>query len=522
MAAAQEVYSEFREVAPVAGQVEAHMPCERQESVLGIDFHAHIDAGRTTFIFDAEGTFVQQGGWKVDKLIQSKLDDARKYAAEHGLTLDVFITTNKSVKDDADLWQLQAWAEQIGATQLFTPLTPEERKPGPYMMYQVLRFMEHKYPGRYIGAEYCVVIDDKLSAGIAAANYAGMYSIWVDRLGETDLMGDKLFRRVPEKLFFAHHGTRAMQPRPTEYDPTMAARYSKITEHEPKVQTPDYMAAGASLVNGYGSERTRLSDDQLGRLRPGIVGAIGDPIRIALENMPGSQLVDAYRKLVSEHGVVMGNTATLSRPVLTVMGEVLYSKGYKKLGAACFIGAIISDFLDGKWARGQKDVDMNDPMRKKIGILEANFDKFLELVSGQRLVREGGKKSKGTYIAQTAREVWRTAVERPYAKRHGFDGRATRASRIGTAAVNAATILALLDAPDALTKFLDIIGTGEKFGCSEVVTHEWRRAELRKAIGRAVARQALDSGTLRTLDIRLKPEEYKTLKAGLWQHAEAA
>lgn len=522
MAAAEELYAEFIEVAPVAGQVEAHMPCERQESVLDIDFHAHIDAGRTTFIFDAEGTFVQQGGWKVDEALQTKVDDAKVYAERRGITLDIFITTNKSVKDDADLWQLQAWAEQIGATQLFTPMSPEERKPGPYMMYQVLRYMELKYPGRYVGAENCVVVDDKLSAGIAAANYAGMYSIWVDRLGQTDLMGDKLLRRVPEKLFFAHHGTRATQPGPTPYDPAMAARYSKITEYEAKVQTPEYMVAGASLVNGYGSERITLTDDQLGRLRPSVVGAIRDPIRKALEDMPGSQLVDAYKRLVSEHGVVMGNTATLCRPVLTVTGEVLYSKGYKKLGAACFIAAVISDFWDGKWARGQKDVDMNDPMRKKIGIAEANFDKFLELVSGQRLVREGGKKSKGTYIAQTAREVWRTAVERPYAKRHGFDGRATSASRIGTAVVNTATILALLDAPDPLTKTLDIIGTGEKFGCSEVVTHEWRRAELRKAIGRAVARQAVDTGTLRTLDIRLKPEEFKNLKAGVWKHAAAA
>ena len=143
--------------------IERYRPNEVQHNLVSVDLEGHILEGRTTLVLDAESTFVEFDGWNVDEAIIEKLRQAREQGMER-----IVITTNKRPKSEDDLWQLQWWAEQIGADLVIVPLAADQRKPSPHMLLQV---MEH-YD---ILPDTMLMVGDKLSGDVAAANSAGVH-----------------------------------------------------------------------------------------------------------------------------------------------------------------------------------------------------------------------------------------------------------------------------------------------------------------------------------------------------------
>lgn len=233
--------------------VERYQPNETHESLLDVDFAAHVRAGRTTLVLDAESTFVEFDGWDVEPSIVNKLVEARRHGMER-----IIITTNKRPKDELDLWQLQWWTEQIDADLVIVPLAKEQRKPSPHLLLAVMEAFE-------VPAESMLMIGDKLSSDVAAANEVGVYSVWVQRWGQPDHWGDRLGRRPLERGLakVALNGAQA----PTAHQPKHYKHPATLPVQPRQIQLPGYLQRH-SRIAGYGQPAIELSPDKLAQIQP--------------------------------------------------------------------------------------------------------------------------------------------------------------------------------------------------------------------------------------------------------------
>ncbi len=393
--------------------IERYRPNEVQHNLVSVDLEGHILEGRTTLVLDAESTFVEFDGWNVDEAIIEKLRQAREQGMER-----IVITTNKRPKSEDDLWQLQWWAEQIGADLVIVPLAADQRKPSPHMLLQV---MEH-YD---ILPDTMLMVGDKLSGDVAAANSAGVHSVWVDRLGNADLLADRLGRRPAEQAFakLALRGALATEP----LEPKTYKKKGPSKSKRKDIEVPEYIAQ-KGLIAGYGGPEIALSEYKLSLVPP----LISDTVKTALPSVK-SESFDAF---MAEHGGLVADISTYSRLGFGILTLVLLEKGHKKAALAAYAAGQASDLIDG-WASRKSSEDPNSAHRKKMGIREANYDKLFSLMVGAGLVRNGSK-SIEVFATQQLRELTR-GPQRKHFKAKGLDTRATRSSK------NSTTFLALAD-----------------------------------------------------------------------------
>lgn len=160
---------------------------EYHHRVDGIDFGNWQEAGIELVLFDREGTLTEQGDTQIDPAIAEHL----LLAKDLGQIANMGIVSNST---NAGASQLAGAQIEIPRSNVFVPRDRSERKPGPGM---VLRAMDEL---GYTPAQTAMV-GDKNTADIAAAKAAGLKRIaWVDRLGNADLIGDRLFRRPYESI----------------------------------------------------------------------------------------------------------------------------------------------------------------------------------------------------------------------------------------------------------------------------------------------------------------------------------
>jgi predicted HAD superfamily phosphohydrolase YqeG len=157
---------------------------ECADRVPDINFAAwNAESGVTCLLFDIDGTLRPLRSSEMDEDIVSALVDSRNF----GIEAIGLVTHNKNPQ------AVEQVRQQIGADAAFWPNGWKDRKPRPTMIgYACERFD--------VEPEQVGMIGDKFTADIKAAVRAGVSrAAWVDRLGRTDVPGDRL-RRPYEEL----------------------------------------------------------------------------------------------------------------------------------------------------------------------------------------------------------------------------------------------------------------------------------------------------------------------------------
>lgn len=194
--------------------LDRYRPTTTTKNITDIDLSPFIAKGINTLLLDAEGTFVPYKGQNVP-------EDIKTYIAKQRLAgIDnIAIVTNSRPIDEESRIRLNGWTSQIGADAIFSPRNWYEHKPAPNMLLEAVTHFNIK-------PEQALVIGDKLTADIKAANAAGIDSIWIEKpLGDKDMLLDKVIRRRAEK------GLRWLQTKdPEKSDPKPIPGKTKFDE----------------------------------------------------------------------------------------------------------------------------------------------------------------------------------------------------------------------------------------------------------------------------------------------------
>lgn len=155
-------------------------------SVADIDFREWHEAGGVEcLLLDVEGTLSPYGSTEVDPEIVRALDVAR----DSGFVAVVGLISNKT-----DVGFLAEVGQQVHADGIVIPLERSERKPSPTLVNRAMAaFGQTK--------ETTGMAGDKYTADVKAAMNAELSRIALNRrLGTTDHLGDRLFRRPYEAV----------------------------------------------------------------------------------------------------------------------------------------------------------------------------------------------------------------------------------------------------------------------------------------------------------------------------------
>ena len=396
-------------------------PTERAPSVGHMSVDRLIKDGVQLLIFDLEGTVVEQDGIDMDPAAKALTDEARA----KGLT--VAAATNKIPEDYMSFLKMSWLGEQMGAEVVVSPLSGEERKPSSQMPLMIMQRFGFR-------PEQTWMVGDKMSADIRAANYAGIRSTLVDRLGERDLVGDKYGRRPPEaalKVFLKLFRFPDFPPKPP------AARALEWLQNEDVSQNhwvslngnidyssfpEDFYLLGERL-RGYGGPHIELD--------PGVKEFIPDPWHSSVTGKLMSFLEnDRFEEFVKEHGRAVADFMTAARVpgAFLVAGLILDGdfKNAKRLHRAL----TATDAADGWFARHSRD-----GITEKGGKDDQEADKIYTLVVGLALVLKGRLDPYDFAVQFTRDHVVMNKILRPIYKKMGIDTRAVLATKVSTVGV---------------------------------------------------------------------------------------
>lgn len=184
-----EIYRTYNNFLVITMQRQEHLaqfrPTETVRGFADIDLQAHRRAGKKLLILDAEGTFVNHHDWHVEPKNSEKIK-------ESGFPY-VVVATNNRPRDAETFVMINWWAHQINAAKAFTPQDKDEKKPGPYMLLAPMQFYG-------VLPEETLMVGDKLTKDIQAANLAGVESVWIQHhTGKADQPSDRYYRRIRER-----------------------------------------------------------------------------------------------------------------------------------------------------------------------------------------------------------------------------------------------------------------------------------------------------------------------------------
>lgn len=159
---------------------------ERYPSILAINFKSWHAQGITCALLDVDSTITPWLGTDVAPEITNALQAARKAGITH-----IGLVTNSNPKKEDRIIEI---ARQIKADAYFLPKRFRERKPSPVLIRAAMQQFG-------VSPQQTVMVGDKFSTDVRAARRAGVAKVaWVDRLGDTDMMFDRLIRRPIEQF----------------------------------------------------------------------------------------------------------------------------------------------------------------------------------------------------------------------------------------------------------------------------------------------------------------------------------
>jgi predicted HAD superfamily phosphohydrolase YqeG len=413
---------------------------------------------------------VQYDGWKVDDEFIEWFASLRSRGVER-----IIITTNKAAKDEADVVQLQAWAEQVGADALISPMNASQRKPSPYMLLAAMQHFE-------IGPETMVSVGDKLHGDVLAANLAKVHSVYVtEPHGASDHPGDKFIKRpFIEKPI--HKLVRGKSPQVKFEDkPEGEIEPVNIVKQNPKAITIDSYIMEKGLVIGYATEPIHLRPEYLAKLPPPQLERFRALAETIIKAASSSTLLTAYKEYLREHGEDHAEFLTDLRKQTAPIPGALAALGMNKAAAGLYTGEHITDGLDG-FAIRMSGADLTTERRKKGAVEDREADQQLTNYSGWGVVLGGYKdpinqQLQSLRVPLRNRQVAKAAAE-------GFDIRSDRYSKVANEFLGVADFLSLLTGKNPATFTLQSLATYMKYDSmmnSEKRIWPYRKARLQAA-----------------------------------------
>jgi len=454
--------------------VEHLQPDEEISELLDIDFEAHVAAGRTTLLLDAEGTFVENGAWDVDENAKEAVERARAAGIEN-----IAVITNKRPKNETEWTRIASWADQIGADAIFTPLYKGDRKPQPTMINRALDWFD-------VDKSEAIMAGDKSSADILAARRAGVYSIQVDVVGENDLWLDKNGRRPLEKVF-----SWAVKCKPSikrigkDFIKTTGDQNESIPEFMYLNSFPSEEIANLGLYVGFGDKKLPFQVE-----REAKVDSEEDELMEAMDQVRN---VQSYAKKMMEYtdqhpGLVADASSWARLPLaIVVAGFILNEKWVAAAAAHSFAEA--TDVVDGLIVRkaireGREDPDSET--RKRGKKLDERMDKVYHFIVGAALVYKD-RMSLGNFAMQQGRDGFRVKQRKDFENEvPDADTGADGGGKISTGAQAGSYLFAMVAREDqeAVREVLHTLTTGLKIKSFVESPAKWHKRHEDKGIAK--------------------------------------
>lgn len=450
-------------------------------SLEDIDFTRFTKKGINTLLLDAEGTFVGHNGIDPNPAAVRAIQKAKLQGIEH-----IAIISNKAPTDEESFLKLAWWAEQIGAGIVFTPEGPEDRKPSSRMLLKALQYFD-------ISANKALMVGDKLTADIRAANFAGIQSVWVRRFGEADLLLDRKIRRPAEEVarqidsLFPERedgppiseAARILHNLPAE------SREEYITDAmsanwDPEKLSLEFMNKRSDKISGYGAPMVILPDEVEAAIPDMWYAPAVDEIRDFYQNVEGlpQKFIQPFNKFMYDHGRAVANTMSVGRLLLSVVAAELYKRDHKRAAQVVHGVAWTFDALDGAAA------GMSKKGKTAFGgRLDELLDKASSIIIERAIAKKKPRFSRH-YKMRTTREGSRIAQRFLFKHGAGVDVSASGSGKGSTFRATLADSFALSPESDeypGLDEVLQWLATGEKWKSFFKSPTEWlRRDDVKK------------------------------------------
>jgi phosphatidylglycerophosphate synthase len=322
-----------------------------------------------------------------------------------------------------------------------------------------------------IPREQTLMIGDKRTADIKAANKAGVESIWVEKPhGEEDLLGDRVLRRPVEKYMHKYEEwKKRRQPVGTEESETQiivpreVIVYKTLHTTQPenlpewKDQIDEKIWQKSKIVNLGGPviENVSLNDVKNAEEEATSASELSKMLHDVGEKY-GKQFDD----FMLEHGRKIATASTLARIPLAVIVAGLILTDRPVLAQGAHGAALFTDWLDGWASRKSKEGGT-----KEGGKLDQRVDKFYSVVVDLALAKKDGKNTI-QLVGRLAREVYVLGYSRPKAEREGKDTSAVMSGKISTNLVSAAQFAEMTKLPEehpVVNGFIQYGASGSKW-----------------------------------------------------------
>ncbi len=453
------------------GFVDWYRPTLKVSHINEINFSGFKERGVNTLLLDGEGSFVEHNGWDIDPKIVKRIK-SQDFD-------NIAIVSNKRPNTEKDFVRLNHWAEQLGENVVvFTPLDRSERKPGSKMLLKAASHFG-------IDTNQAVMVGDKVTADVLAANRAGMYSVWVDRLGWEDLPGDRIGRRPVEagiRMVTRPNKEFDGFPAPPPSEPAATLRqYASQKESEFNMNRPQGLEQvpellwSKSRIIGVGQPDVVLPQEVLDAIPPGLSESFGikqiKEILYSVDSKYGEQ----FDNFMGENGRKIANASTTVRIPGAILIAGLLIADKPKLARKVHAVLASTDIIDG-WA-ARKDFDQSKEAKERGGKFDQTVDKIAAFIIEVGLLKKD-RLPLDNSITILGADLYMNKVARPRARSKGLDTSAALSGKMSTLLVEFMHNFSMTDNPSAFNKLFREVATGAKVARIQLSQQAW---ELKKA-----------------------------------------
>jgi len=401
--------------------VQSYMPTEAPVwAVTDVDFARWVAEGVKYVLLDVEACLGETGS----EILVPEYIGAVEEAREAGIQ-GVGLWTNKTIDGQDDYRLVSAWGEQVAADIVLSPLSGSERKPSPVNAHKAMRFFDAT-------PDQMGVVDDKASAGVRGGYFAGFeHRAWTRPFGKNRHPGDRLFR---DPLEAAVRVQAHLMHTPKLGEQSKSVAFAEALALFEETGNPEYM----DNILGFGMPNIELDQETLDKIKtPAYRKALNElkGIKDHYSEAPAEQL----KAFFHEHGRRTADILTNSRLMMaaalvaTNTGD-LDATTKDKINAAVVVLAPITDFWDGKAARGHKH-----GATTKGAADDQNIDKMLSAATDLFVLLPKGSITTLDLLVSNGRDFGMTALRKPF-KDRGIDTKSITSGKVAMAAKNGAQI----------------------------------------------------------------------------------
>ena len=345
--------------------------------------------------------------------------------------------SNKSIKSQSDRDLVASWGEQMGTDAIFLPLGDTDFKPSPINAHKAMKLFG-------VTAEETGVVDDKASAGVRGGSFAGLqHRAWTRPIPGNQAKGDRFVRTPLETLLRirAHLLLTPTLQETLELNHT-AEQLSQLPLPE-IIQLFDKQGVGDNLdqIIGYGKDDVNISDEIYESLKQPVFRQALKSLQDNYDYYSASPL-EKFKAYAFEHGRNTASALTYGRLAIAMgiyaIERTDIPESVKvKLEAALVGLGIITDVLDGPYARGHKH-----GATERGGVEDQFIDKALSGVIDIFGLLPRDLITKNDILLTFSRDIGMTAIRVPF-KNRGIDTKSIKSGKIAMGVKGGAQLFGL-------------------------------------------------------------------------------